>query len=253
MNPTDVGGIQRGVTVSIAAPRSRFRGCLEVGELGDLARILDAGTHAAIWRRPTVPAIAASFSRPECRFGDHSRLVARAPSGADADALRGRVADLLPASAYDGPEGLASRAWVDDVTDLCDAFATLLAADEMMVSIEAPTTATCPRFHVDHVGIRMLVTYRGPGTQVLPDQFANRAWLGSAGHGQADEDSGLMHSGAQIVQANPFDVVLLKGEAWPRAEGFGAIHRSPNPRGEPRTLLRVDMLSQRPVGNAARS
>jgi hypothetical protein len=38
--------------------------------------------------------------------------------------------------------------------------------------------------------------------------------------------------------------VLLKGEAWPGAQDFGAVHRSPDPAGERRVLLRIDMLSQ---------
>ena len=102
------------------------------------------------------------------------------------------------------------------------------------------------RFHVDRVGVRMLVTYTGPGTQWLPHEHVDRRWLGSAGQDRPDEENGLMKSGAEVQQVNPFDVVLLKGEAWPGAERFGAVHRSPDPLGEPRVLLRVDMLSQAP-------
>lgn len=139
------------------------------------------------------------------------------------------------------------RALLDDTETLCGAFAELLAADELMISFEAPNEASCPRFHVDRIGIRMLVTYLGPGTEILPEEFADRQWLGAAGHGMADEESGILRAGAQIVHADPFAVVLLKGEAWPGAQGFGAIHRSPNPGDAARTLLRVDMLRQLPL------
>ena len=224
--------------------RSAHRGISEVDQLVDLDRILDPEVHAVLWRRGPIPGVEDCLARPECRFGDHSRLVAYA----DERRLRTRIEGLLPEAAHRAdPDGM--NALIDDVETLCDAFATLLAADELMISFEAPTGASCPRFHVDRLGIRMLVTYRGPGTEILPDEFADRSWLGPAGHGLADEQTGVILPSAQFVHADPFDVVLLKGEAWPNAEGFGVIHRSPDPKGAPRTMLRVDMLSQLPLND----
>ena len=99
--------------------------------------------------------------------------------------------------------------------------------------------------HVDRVGVRMLVTYSGPGTEWLADADVDRARLGEAGQDLPDDQNGVMRPGAVIRSVAPFAVTLLKGEAWPGAEGFGAVHRSPDPGGAPRALLRVDMLSQR--------
>lgn len=122
--------------------------------------------------------------------------------------------------------------------------AEILAADEPTISLEA---ASCPRFHVDRIGIRMLVTYRGPGTGWLPDAQVDRRWLDAAGMGCPDEQNGVMPQVAEVLQVPTWAVALLKGEAWPKAEGFGVVHRSPNPKGVPRVLLRVDMLSQEPI------
>ena len=93
----------------------------------------------------------------------------------------------------------------------------------------------------------MLVTYCGPGTEWLPHHHVDRRWLGEAGMGRPDDQNGVMRDGSTVRRAPAFGVVLLKGEAWPGARGFGAVHRSPDPGGTQRTLLRVDMLSQQPV------
>jgi hypothetical protein len=150
---------------------------------------------------------------------------------------------LLPRGTSEvDPVGAAALA--DDMWHLSEAFAELVAADELLVSLEVPEEATCPRFHVDRVGIRMLVTYCGPGTEWLPHEHVDRRWLGDAGHGRLDEQTGLIRPGAQVQHVPPFAVVLLKGEAWPGALDFGAVHRSPDPAGHQRVLLRIDMLSQ---------
>lgn len=209
-------------------------------EVADLAAILDPDVHIAIWRRPPDQRIVDLLERPGCTIGRHSRFV-----GHSAQLDPGRdLADLLPAAARAAdPHG--ARALIDDVAGICEMFTELLCADELMVSLESPEEATCPRFHVDRVGVRMLVTYLGPGTELLANEHVDRSWLGHAGHGRSDARTGLMRPGAEIQQTAPFDVVLLKGEAWPGAEDFGAVHRSPDPRGRRRVILRVDMLSQR--------
>jgi hypothetical protein len=42
--------------------------------------------------------------------------------------------------------------------------------------LEAVTRVTCPKWHADHVGFRLLVTYSGPGTQYVSDDHAQRRW-----------------------------------------------------------------------------
>ena len=212
---------------------------VESRDLVDLAAILDPQVHVAIWRRPVDERIANVLQRAECMFGKHSRFVGRS---CELQAERD-LATLVPA-ALRRVDARGVAALAADMHGICEAFTELVCADELLVSLENPEDATCPRFHVDRVGIRLLVTYVGPGTLLLPHEHADRSWLGEAGHGKADEETGLMLPGAEIQQTSPFDVVLLKGEAWPGADGFGAVHRSPDPAGQRRVLLRVDMLSQ---------
>ncbi len=218
---------------------------IECGEVVDLAGILDPNVHIAIWRRPADARITGFLNREDCDFGKFSRFVGRASE------MNGErdIQDLVPLEARTADRaGMAALA--ADVSGLCEMFTELVSADELMVSLESPDDATCPRFHVDRVGIRMLVTYVGPGTEWLLHAHVDRRWLGEAGHGRPDEINGVMRKGAEVQQVAPFDVILLKGEAWPGAEGFGAVHRSPDPFGQPRVLLRVDMLSQLPIEGA---
>jgi hypothetical protein len=86
---------------------------------------------------------------------------------------------------------------------------------------------------VDRTGIRLLCTYRGPGTQWLPDAGVDRQRL--------QEVPGDYPA---VAEAPAFAVVLLKGSAWPGNESRGAIHRSPPvPAGAaPRVLLTLDAL-----------
>ena len=209
----------------------------------DVTAILDPKVHIAIWRRPVDPRIVDLLERDECEFGAPERFVGRRLDwNPDRD-----FANLLPAAAR-AVDPAGADALVQDVSGLCEMFAELVCADELMVSLESPDEATCPRFHVDRLGVRMLVTYLGSGTEWLSHEHVDRRWLGSPGHGRPDDQNGLMLPGAVVQQVAPFDVVLLKGEAWPGAEGFGAVHRSPDPAGQRRVLLRVDMLSQGRVG-----
>jgi len=110
--------------------------------------------------------------------------------------------------------------WVDLVTDLTD-------AKLVGVRLTRATSAMCPRFHTDRVTVRLVTTYAGLGTEFVATQHADRGLLGHAAAGVPDEESGLLLKPDCIRQADPFDVVFLKGEAWPGNAGRGAVHRSP--------------------------
>ncbi len=95
----------------------------------------------------------------------------------------------------------------------------------------------CPRFHTDHVALRLLVTYAGTGTEWLPQAPA----AGSS-------DSSGRDSSAAAKSANPAQqictqqVALLKGSAWQGNQQGAILHRSPAAAG--RLLLSLD-----PVGD----
>ena len=211
---------------------------IEVETSAELAGILDPSVNLCVWRRPERTEITALASRVAGSLGSRSRFVFERDDGAMYQA----VTDFLPAAAWDVDRRAAS-AWRDDVLSICELFADCIEAAAAMVVLEEPSEPTCPRFHVDRVGIRMLVTYSGPGTEWLEESDVDRRWLGAAGHGLPDDQNGVLRDGAEIRSIAPFSVALFKGEAWPGAERRGVVHRSPDPRGAPRVLLRVDALN----------
>lgn len=131
----------------------------------------------------------------------------------------------------------------DNIAELVDMFACLFEREQVGLRLAAVDRATCPRFHVDKVACRLVTTYRGAGTQWLPNEATDRSKLGAGHQGKSDEESGLIPSGNHIQCLNPADVALLKGEHWLGNENRGVIHRSPAVVGQaPRLLLTLDLV-----------
>ncbi|CAH1387138.1 DUF1826 domain-containing protein [Candidatus Nitrotoga sp. M5] len=144
---------------------------------------------------------------------------------------------LLPA--HTGQEAFAA-----DLNQLVEIYTDLLDCPSVGLRLEVMNRAMCPRFHVDHVGIRLLCTYRGPATEWLEDACADRSKLGPALPDVSDENSGVILNPAGIHRATPYAIVLLKGSQWQGNEGSGIIHRSPivPSNKAPRVLLALDAL-----------
>lgn len=87
------------------------------------------------------------------------------------------------------------------------------------------TDATCPRFHVDWLPLRLLCTYVGPGTEWIAPEDANCAAL-QAPAGADGLQVGLLRTGAAVRRAGAGEVLVGKGRGHPhRVCGF--VHRSP--------------------------
>lgn len=118
---------------------------------------------------------------------------------------------------YAVPEMPGSDALCRDIVLQAQMLACLMDTEHIGVRLKALRSAMCPRFHTDHVALRMLVTYAGPATEwrAGPDD---------------DDDTGALNVG---------DSAVLKGSAWPAAAAIW--HRSP-PGIAPRLLLTLDPL-----------
>lgn len=125
------------------------------------------------------------------------------------------------------PSAQGKEAFIADIEFLVDVYSELLGCDRVGLRIEVLNKAMCPRFHIDKVGIRLLTTYCGVGTQWLSDYQGALT--------QINEQA------VTISQAEAFDVVLLKGSLWPNNQQAGAIHRSPAVE-QTRVLLALDAL-----------
>jgi hypothetical protein len=137
------------------------------------------------------------------------------------------------ARAYSNLEGYEQ--FVADVALLVGAYSCLLGARRVGVRLRALDKSMCPRFHVDHVPVRLITTYVGVASEWLSKGGMPRSRLGDPAAEPQDP--------ALINQLRPGDVALMKGEKWLGNEGAGIIHRSPQPpEGMRRLILTLDWL-----------
>jgi len=141
--------------------------------------------------------------------------------------------DILPAWARELP---GADAWLNDINTVIDMFRCLFEPAAVGVRLHVLTGTMCPRFHVDRVPARLLVTYSGKGTEWLMEDQVIRADEGTRLPDQTvnKEDIQVIPTGA---------VAILKGELWDGNEGLGLVHRSPDPENTPRLVLALDWLS----------
>jgi hypothetical protein len=194
-----------------------------------LTGILDDGVNLALWQRQ-LPAYIADFGRLLLSLNEPlAESLSLEMPGDDAEPnLHGLASGFSDLEGYEG--------FIADVSWLVSAFACLLGAQRIGLRLRVLDTAMCPRFHVDHVPVRLITTYAGIGSQWLKEGAMDRRQLGKPDAEPQDE--------SLIQQITCGAVALLKGEKWHGNEGFGLIHRSPQPApGERRLILTLDWLN----------
>ncbi len=192
-----------------------------------LADILDNGVNLALWQRQ-LPLHIAEFGALLVSLNEPlaESLVVELDSEDAEPNLQGLAAGCRDLEGYDG--------FIADVAWLVSAFACLLGAKRIGVRLRLLDKAMCPRFHVDHVPVRLITTYAGIGSQWLREGVMDRRQLS-----QADAEPT-----ERIEQILCGEVALLKGEKWRGNEGYGLIHRSPAlAANERRLILTLDWLA----------
>lgn len=115
------------------------------------------------------------------------------------------------------PAGPERAALCDDVAALADRFARLMDAPHLRVRLTPVDGDSCRRFHIDAIRVRLVCTYRGPGTQY-----------------------GLLEGGAaptRVFAVATGAPILLRGRLWPAPQAPDLVHRSPPIEGTGRTRL----------------
>lgn len=114
------------------------------------------------------------------------------------------------------PRGLCRDALVADITGLVARFAAVAGCTRVRLRLEAISDNACHRLHRDCVPLRLLTTYRGPGTQwVAPEHSATAL-------AQADDYAGPLR------QLATHSVGIFKGCGFPgQMHDSGIVHRSP--------------------------
>ncbi|MBV6285502.1 DUF1826 domain-containing protein [Pseudomonas aegrilactucae] len=179
-----------------------------------LTEVLQDGVNMAVWQR-RLPAHIEDFARVLLSLGQplgESLTLALQAEG-EVPPLRGLAAGYADLQGHAG--------FVADVTWLIGAYACLLDARRVGLRLQVLDGAMCPRFHVDHVPLRLITTYAGPASE----------WL-------------AMPDAREVQQLASGDVALLKGEKWLGNEGAGLVHRSPQlADGQRRLILTLDWMA----------
>lgn len=203
-------------TLPLPVPAERH---VFVDHLAGLDVVLRPDVNLAVWSREPHPEYAAWLDEAcaSVRLDVESRVLRLRP---DASTV---VAPL--------PPGRWRDVLCRDIEALAVIHAQWTSLPSARVHLSTVDTDKCRLYHSDFVGLRLLCTYSGPGTQWVTEPAVERV-----GGGVVILDPSAIRSLQRL------DVGVLKGNAWPGNEGGGCIHRSPRivHLGGRRMLLKVD-------------
>ena len=118
--------------------------------------------------------------------------------------------------------------WVIDMAGVCNIFCETLATNT--VGFCLATQRACQRYHIDHVPLRLLVTYYGKGTEWVPDSAVDRLAYDS---GMPNDK--ILTSNKARKFLNAWDIAIFRGGP------DGLLHRTPDAAlNTPSILLRLD-------------
>jgi hypothetical protein len=136
---------------------------------------------------------------------------------------RQRITDAFDGNAHSNdPAGHHIK---EDVIGQIELFAKTCSAPWVEVRLEVITGNACSRFHADNVSVRLLTTYRGPGTEWLDVDVGDETYSVSE------------YPEAAVRQVPRFAVTLFKGRQATRRSSPLVLHRSPPIEGTGQTRL----------------
>lgn len=182
----------------------------------------------AIWQRRLPVAIQHRLALL-CLLMPRHRMFSLAPDAAAAPVLDEALSGFFG-------EPISTRdPWRADLLQLLLLARTLAPQAALRVRIESKASTADQLFHVDLLALRLVCTYRGRGTQWLPEAAFDRRGLGRGGNDCVRDWSALQEipTGA---------VAVMKGNRFPGQPGRGLVHRSPPARADlPRVLAVIDV------------
>ena len=161
------------------------------------------------------------------------------------------------------------------LTKVLSYYQSIVSPQNKNVSCQAKVVSTigsagtkCPRWHADHVPVRLVMSLIGPGCEYIPSTMETYSINGEARHiinrsvlNNLEIDDTILandliippnevrliksyHNRDPVICAKAGDAVLLMGKAWEEGDNgvLAAVHRSPKlTEGEARILLTVDV------------
>lgn len=182
--------------------------------------IHEPSVNAFLWRRTLAPEVEhalAAFTATREAF--ESRILLGANDDVE-QAVARLVTARLPS--LDLRESLAL-----DLVTLLELHQQLASTAQTSLTFSLVDDDACRRFHTDEIGLRLVCTYAGPGTECAPDAAVDRTAFGQPHASNDMANLAIVPEARAVLHARAGDVVLLKGDAWPDNRGLGAVHRSP--------------------------
>lgn len=122
--------------------------------------------------------------------------------------------------------------WLEDMGNMCEIFCSMQLEDSLCFWLGSKRG--CKRYHVDMVPYRLLVTYAGEGTEILPNDGANRkAFV----EGKSNDE--ILKDKSTLKYTNKWDIAIFRGGKK------GILHRTPDSAldGGSSILMRLDYKS----------
>jgi hypothetical protein len=188
----------------------------------ELRQILNPGVNLCLWQRPVQPKVTSELSN---LCASHLPDVRCRTSAASFD---GDVSTLLT---QQGLDPVAFKYWREDLRGLANLFFSVSGGRDVVLRLETTDDDGCRRFHVDRTHLRLLCTYRGPGTEWLTDTQVDRTAQTSGAPNEC------IIRFREPSRFEPFWVGILKGDAFPGNAGLGLVHRSPQIAGSGQTRV----------------
>jgi hypothetical protein len=199
-----------------------------------LADITRPGVELAVWQRGPNPAWAHWLAATPAHNWPACRLEVTPEDAAGAISRHLDHGGTTPGEPRD--------TFVVDIAGLVAWFASLAQTRAVRLRLDVVTGDACRRWHRDCVPLRLICTYRGPGTLWVPPA------LGADMLAQPDEDA------PQALALEAGDVALFKGCGWTgQSHDGGIVHRSPRIAGTGITRLVLLLDAALPANRGTRS
>jgi len=126
-------------------------------------------------------------------------------------------------------------AWREDVLRVIAIARALSRGPCLRIRLESVASNGCRLFHSDLVPLRLITTYRGPGTEWLPDWAVDP-------RATSRQDNQHVLDMTRMSRLGAGDIALMKGDRYPGEQRAGLMHRSPpSAPGAPRFVLAIDL------------
>lgn len=219
---------RRGLDTSVAVPPALHAHVGLATGYADLECIKEPHINLAIWPRSIPPSLALWLDQLPYEQLPNDRIIL------DGRQERNQIAALVKGNM--NVVTTVTEYFIGDITEIVSQFRQLTGCGALQLRLERIDSPACKKFHADRIGLRLLVTYRGAGTEWLPEHAVNRNALGCC------ENHDICKNYRAVQKLGRGHIGILKGSDYAHGTIDGIVHRSPSVKGRKnaRLLLCLD-------------